>query len=180
MGKRLAEVGKKFQMKMAKIDGTVFYGQLLAIPDTSRVSNFLTPRRYLRTASIPPVVPGDVIKVQGTTYIVAQHGGGYFKDYVVAQYFKLFEVTSREDWYAAVTTTNAVTGIKEMERVNQDEQIYVSLQPKGEIKDEIHIQQQSYIAIINRAVGRNDQIGNLMVTAIDPVLGVYEVEMKEK
>lgn len=45
---RLKNVGLRFRGKYQLVGGQHFYGQLLDIPDTSRVSNFFSTRRYLR------------------------------------------------------------------------------------------------------------------------------------
>lgn len=166
-------------MTISKLDGSTFKGQFLDIPDTSRVSNFLSPRRYLRTAIGTNVKFTDVIASQGFQYIVAEHGVGYYKE-PIYMHFKLFQVSSAEDWYVFDNTTkNAVTGISEPTRTLQTEKVYVSLQPKGLIDDMIHIQQQTYSAVVDKPVSRDDIIGNLIVTKVDAVLGVYYVEMKE-
>ena len=110
MKNRLLETGEKFKMKFKKVGGGEFFGQILDIPDTSRVSNFLSARRYLRTRPNTSVVPADVMIANGKKYIVAEHGDGFFKE-VIYKHFKLFEVDHEFTWARKAQVENPVTEI---------------------------------------------------------------------
>lgn len=178
MSHRLAKTGFKFRMPISKVNGSKFYGQLLDIPDTSRVSNFLTTRRYLRTPPITSVIPGDVIIVNGVKYIVAEHGDGFYKT-VIYKHFKLFQVDRELNWTRKTYTENPITGIMEKNLSPQADVVYISMQPKSNTEDSINIPQQTHIAICPIEIERGETIDNFIVTKIDMVLGVYLLELKE-
>ena len=177
---RLGRVGDRFRMKLRKVTGAEFYGQLLDIPDTSRVSNFLTPRRYLRTTPTTTVVPRDVIIANNVKFIVAEHGDGFYTE-VIYKHFKLFEVTHTYNWKRKSFVKNTITGIMEEVLTNDATVVYVSLQPKAAIEDTMNIAQQTYTAISNLDIARGEVIANkYVVTRSYEVLGVFLLEMKEK
>lgn len=179
MASRLLYVGDKFRFKMKKVTGAEFFGQLLDLPDTSRVSNFLTARRYLRTRPTASVAPGDVIIADSIKYIVADHGTGFHFG-PIYKHFKLFEVDTVAVWSKKTFAPDSVTGVQKMTRTPQSESVYMSIQPKNAIVDKLNIQQQTYVAIVNRAVSRDDVLDGKIVTKVDKVLGVYALELKEE
>lgn len=179
MNNRLLNVGDRFKARYKRVDGFEFYGQILEIPDTSRVSNFLTARRYLRTKPNCPIKPSDVVNINGTLFIVGEHGTGFYVD-PIYKHFKLFQVDNIANWYKLELTLDPITGVEKSSRVLQDGIIYLSLQPKGNVEDTIKIGQQTYTGITNAAVGRNDIVGNKIVTKVDQVLGCYLVELKDQ
>lgn len=178
MGNRLSTTGNKFKMKFRKVNGTEFYGQFLEIPDTSRVSNFLSPRRYLRTGPLTNVKPCDVIIANKVKYIVGEHGDGFYKE-VIYKHFKLFQVDSEFTWTRKTSVTDPITGIVKTGLDPQPTTVYISMQPKSDIEDSVNIPQQTYTAISNLAVSRGETIDRFLVTKVDKVLGVYLLEMKE-
>ena len=175
---RLKEVGKRFRAKYRRIDGFQFYGQILDIPDTARVSNFLSARRYLRVAPECTIAPSNVVVIDGLKYIVAEHGTGFYVN-PIYKHFKLFEVDTEAVWKKITSKKNIITGVIEKERSEQDDVVYLSLQPKTNIDDNIKVPQQTYISICDKEVSRNDIIDNKVVTKVDKVLGCWLIEMKE-
>lgn len=179
---RLSNTGEKFKMKLKKVGGGEFYGQLLENPDTSRVSNFLTPRRYLRTGIKTSVKPCDVIIANRVKFIVAEHGDGFYKE-PIYKHFKLFQVDLEFTYYKKSYTENSVTGIQELNRNVQPEVVYISMQPKSDIEDSINIAQQTYTAISNKEIKRDETLvssgKSYTVIKTDAVLGVYLLELKE-
>lgn len=176
---RLSNTGDKFKMKLNKVGGGQFYGQFLDIPDTSRVSNFLSTRRYLRTKPNTTVKPCDVIIANNVKFVVAEHGDGFFKE-VIYKHFKLFEVSHEYTWKAKTVTKNPLTGLQETTLSTEPSTAYISMQPKSDIEDSINIPQQTYTAISNIEVTRGEIIDKYVVVKIDKVLGVYLLELKEK
>lgn len=180
MGNLLSKVGDNFKMKMKLVTGQQFYGQFLEIPDTSRVSNFLSARRYLRTNVNTIVKPKDVMIADGVKYIVAEHGTGFYQE-PIYKHFKLFQVdTELANYKQQVKTKNPITGVWETGRENSTVKVYLSMQPRGLIEDSLDIQQQIYTAVSNVQLQRNDIVNDLVVTKVDHVLGVYLLELKEK
>lgn len=176
---RLLTVGNRFRAVYKKLDGTSFYGQMLSIPDTSRVTNFLTARRYLRTQPNTNLNIADVVVINGEKYITAEHGTGH---YVIPIYkhFKLFEVTEEAQWYKAELLEDPVTGIKQIVREKKSGIVYLSTQPKTDIEDAIQIQSKRKSCICNAPVKVDDKIGEYIVTKADPVLGVTLLELKRQ
>lgn len=175
---RLSRTGEKFKMKFNKVGGGQLFGQLLENPDTSRVSNFLSPRRYLRTAIKASVKPCDVIIANGVKFIVAEHGDGFYKE-PIYKHFKLFQVDHEFSWKTKTFVENSVTGIKEEVLSTEPTTVYISMQPKSDIEDSVNIPQQTYTAISNLEVTRGETIDKYVVIKVDLVLGVYLLEMKE-
>lgn len=180
MKNRLKSVGDSFKAKYQILPRGEFYGQVLEIPDTARVTNFLSPRRYLRVGTeVENVIATTVVLIDGVKYIVAEHGTGFYQE-PIYRHFKLFEVDLVEDWYKVSKEKNAVTGVNETTRILQPEPVYLATQPKALVEDSIHIQQQTYIAVSNVKVNRNDVVGNRIVTRVDHVLGCWLLELKEE
>lgn len=176
----LSRVTDRFKFKIKTIDGRAFYGYLLDIPDTSRVSNFLSARRYLRThATKTPVAPREVIIVAGQKYIVADHGVGFFK-VPIYKHFKLFEVDKIMNWKSQQKTINPVTGVHEITRDQDQGDIYLSVQPDSDKEDKLKIPTNYYTAVTNADVQIDDLLDdNYVVTKTDQVLGITLLEMKE-
>lgn len=174
----LRKIGARFQMPFYTVVNKMVMGQMLSLPDTSRVSNFLSARRYFRTFPDTNLVLGDVLVANGKKYVVAEHGDGFYLEPIYT-HFKLFEVDVEAVWYKKAFTTDTVTGIKTMTRSLQTDKVYMSLQPKSQVTDEISIPQQTFTAVVNREVDRDDILDGKVVTKVDHVLGVYLVELKE-
>lgn len=178
MKSRLSNTGVRFRSTFKRTDGHQFFGQLLDIPDTARVSNFLSARRYLRTNIGTQIKPADVITAHNKDYIVAQHGDGFFNSPIYT-HFKLFQVDKTYTWSKHTLLEDDVTGIKEITLTAQATKIPLSIQPKSLIEDTINIQQQSFVAVASEPVKVNDTLDNMVVTRVDNVLGVYLLELKE-
>lgn len=179
MANRLSKVGERFKSRFKLIDGREFFGQLLGLPDTSRVSNFLSARRYLRTNVGTFIVPGLVMVANGTHFIIAEHGEGFYNE-PIYHHFKLFDVDSIEPWYPVVSSTDAVTGVKTLApSPTSSQNAYLSTQPAPYKVDAVNVPQQFKTAVCDKAVGVGDQVGDHIVTKSDFVLGVYFLEMKK-
>lgn len=178
MVSRLSKTGNRFKTKLRKENGASFYGQILDIPDTSRVSNFLSARRYLRVNVNSSIVPGDVISGGNLKYIVATHAEGFHLG-PIYKHFKLFEVDKELQWKKKSFIKNPVTGINEMVLSEQYETVYISLQPSSDVEDAIKIPQETFIALSNIRMQRDDSIDNYIVTKVNEVLGIYMLELKE-
>lgn len=176
----LRNVGGRFMATYYTVQGLPFKGQVGAIPDTSRVSNFLSARRYLRVKPDCFVAPGAVVSVAGKLYICAEHGDSFYVD-VINKYFKLIEVDEVLNWDTRVEVTDPVSGVKtmEFESTSPGPLVYLSTQPTSSIKDQMHIPVTQKVAICNRAVQVDDRIGGYKVTKVDQVLGVYLLELKD-
>ena len=138
MSHRLSKTDSRFKMKIKRVvGGPDITGQILDIPDTSRVSNFLSARRYLRTSIISSVKPSNVIQVNGIQYIVGEHGDGFFTT-PIYKHFKLFEVTDVLTYNKAFETEDPITGLITKQLSPQLTKAYISLQPYSDISDKIY------------------------------------------
>lgn len=179
MSDRLRKVGSRFKMKFKTVTGKEFYGQLLDIPDTSRVTNFFSARRYLRVSPDTSVVPTDVVIINNIKYLIGFHGDGFHHE-PIYRHYKIFQVDLEVAWQRQVSYENPVTGVPETEMVTQAGVVYLSVQPKSQMEDNINIPLQTYLALCNVPVVRGDILGQYVVTKVDVQLGLYVVEMKEK
>lgn len=178
MVNRLLHVGKRFRSKFKTISGREFYGQILEPPDTSRVSNFLSARRYLRTQPDTRIKPRDVIIVDGQRYVVAEHGTGFYVT-PIYKHFKLFEIDMIENIMGAREVENPVTGVKTVVRDVNKGKAYLSLQPAALVQDTTLIPQEMQIAVTNAQLEVEDIVGNYVVIKSDNVLGITLVQLKE-
>ena len=176
---KLAQVGKKFRSKFRLIDGREFYGQILDIPDTSRVSNFLSARRYLRTSPNTIVQPGQVAIINSVKYIIAAHGEGFYVD-PLYKHFKLFQVDLELSWTSNSEMEDPVTGQKKIVRDEIEGTVYLSTQPKSSQTDMLHIPSPQHLAVCDKAPQLNDLVGDMLVTKSDPALGVTVLELKDQ
>lgn len=175
---RMSKIGHRFRSKFKLVTGQEFYGQLLDIPDTSRVSNFLSARRYLRTSIDTFVVPGDVAVINGLKYIVAEHGTGFFVK-PVYRHFKLFEVDLELQWYSNSQMVDPITDQLKVSQVEQTDLVYLSTQPRSSQQDQIHIPGVLRTTVCNKKVLVNDKLGeDYLVTKSDHVLGITLLELK--
>lgn len=202
MKNRLLTVGNKFRSKYFLTNGNSFYGQVLEIPDTSRVSNFLSARRYLRTEPNTIVKPRDVVIIDGLKYIVADHGTGFFVT-PIYKHFKLFLVDLELKWYTKQIVIHPVTGVKTFDRTLSNGIAYISSQPRSSIEDGLKIQTPQKLFLTNQPVAVDDILGDFIdgdlnssdfdpqdfsidgkfvgsyvVTKSDQVLGITDLEVK--
>ncbi len=178
MKTRLASSHERFKTVFKKIDGSKFYGQILDIPDTSRVSNFLSTRRYLRTSIKSSIAPRDVIIVGDRKYIVAEHGVGFFTEEIY-KHFKLFEVDKEAVWKTNTNVEDPVTGIISPSRNPSSITAYLSTQPKTDMQGELKIAIQSFTCVSNVELQKDQIVDGKIVTQVDNVLGVTLVEIRE-
>lgn len=179
---RLSTIGLRFQGSYRTITGKTVKGQFLSIPDTSRVTNFISARRYLRTAADTNLVVGDVLIADGVKFIVAEHGTGYFVDSIY-KHFKLFEVDSELIHSRRGVVTNPVTGMKQHGAYTVITPIlYMSTQPARYIEDrQVGISSDHHIAVCNlQNIDVDDTIGDYVVIKSDKLLGVSILELKSK
>jgi hypothetical protein len=203
MKNKLLAVGKRFQAKYFLINGNHFYGQVLEIPDTSRVSNFLSARRFLRVKPDSIVKPGDVAIINGQKFIIGEHGTGFYVD-PIYKHFKMFEVDMELNWYAKEITVHPVTGVKQFNRTLFNGKVYISSQTKSDIEDALQIQSEQKIFVCNKPVAVDDILGEFIdgdlafddfdlndfdtgkfvnsyvVTKSDKVLGIHLIEAKKQ
>ena len=176
---RLKNVGLNFRGKYKILNGQSFYGQILDLPDTSRVSNFLSARRYLRVHPDTPVTAGMVVVIDRKKYIVADHGTGFLRD-PIYQHFKLFQVDLELEHFTKTESKNPVTGVMEKDPKASQGMVYVSVQPKSTMSDSIKIQTPQHVLVTNVELKVDDLLGDdWIVIKSDPVLGVHVVEVKE-
>lgn len=173
----LEKVGSKFNQRYSTVSGKVVLGQLLDIPDTSRVSNFLSARRYFRTKPKTELVPSDVLIVDGVSYIVGEHGTGFYRG-PIYKHFKLFEVDEVLEGIRNVISQNTITGVNEVTSTLSLGNVHLSTQPRADIDDEIQIQVQTKIAIADVPLKLDDRVGPWIVTKSDYVLGITLLELK--
>lgn len=179
MTNRLSRIGEFFKSRFSMVDGPDFYGQILDLPDTSRVSNFLSVRRYLRTSVNTNVQARNVIIAGSVKYIVACHGDGYYKESIY-KHFKLFEVDEIWDWYPVKEHVDPVTKVRNQTRDDYEGLVHLSTQPMRFSDDPaINIPLETKIAVVDKAVNVDDKIGNYIVTKTDVVLGVNLIELKK-
>ena len=176
---RLRNVGLRFRSKFKVVDGPHFFGQILDLPDTSRVSNFLSARRYLRVHNNSPITAGKVVEAQGDKFLVGDHGTGFYVKPIYT-HFKMFLVDQEREWFTKAEQVNAVTGAKEKATAVSNGEIYISVQPKTDIEDSISIQSPRHTIVTNVALKVDDRLGeDWIVTKVDPQLGLYVAEVKE-
>lgn len=178
MSSRLINTGNRFKTRLKKVNGAEFFGQLLDIPDTSRVSNFLSARRYLRVHPLSKIKPGDVIIANNIKYIVANHADGFHLG-VIYKHFKLFEVDKEFQWFKKSFSKNPVTGIEETVLTEQYETVYLSIQPSRNLSDSLSIPQETFTVISNIEIKRDEIIDKYVVIKVNEMLGVFVLDMKE-
>lgn len=174
---RLGQVGDRFKATFKTVNGKEFRGQILQMPDTSRVSNFISARRYLRVAPNTQVVFGDVMIAHNTKYIIAEHGEGFYGE-PIYRWFKMFEVDSEVDWYQKKMLVDSVTGASRMVEQTTPTKVYLSTQTHAPIMDTSHFPTFTSMAVCDKNVPVDDRLGNYQVTKSDLVLGVHYLEMK--
>lgn len=174
----LSQIGKRFQGYYKTTTSKRVSGQFLSIPDTSRVSNFLSPRRYFRTSPETNLRIGDVLIANGTQFIVAEHGDGFYKT-LIYKHFKMFEVDSVVELYKKTKTVDTITGLKDIEASKPSGKIYLSIQPGRYIEDSTKFSLETHTAVCNRSdITVDDMVGDFVVTKVDHMLGIAVLELK--
>jgi len=177
MASPLLHVGRRFRSKFKTIEGREFYGQILEPPDTSRVSNFLSARRYLRTQPDTKIKARDVVIVTGQKYVVAEHGTGFYVT-PIYKHFKMFEVDMIEQAWGARSVNHPVTGQPETIRDVDKGMVHISIQPAALVQDSTLIPQEMEIGVSNVDLQVEDKVGNFIVIKSDKVLGVTLLTLK--
>lgn len=168
----------KYQSKFTRLDGLAFYGQILDIPDTSRVSNFLSARRFLRVSTGSIIRAADVIYALGTRYILGNHGTGILVT-PLYKHFKMFQVDLELPWSRNTDVVDAVTGITKSGARSALGTAFISLDTKNDIEDSLQIQTERKVFITDKDVKVEDYLGTYIVTKVDKLLGISICEVKE-
>jgi len=176
---KLKNVGLKFRDKYKIMNGQTFFGQILDIPDTSRVSNFLSARRYLRVHIGTNVQSSNVAIIENDKYIVGEHGTGFFRN-PIYKHFKLFLVDQQRAWIRNYETEDLVTGVKKKSSELNLGVVHISVQPKSDLQDSILVQTPRHTIVCDKEIKVDDKLGeDWVVTKVDPQLGLYVAEVKE-
>lgn len=174
----LQGIGKRFQTLYRTTTGKAVMGQFLSIPDTSRVSNFLSARRYFRTQPITNLHYGEVLVANGNKFIVAEHGDGFYKE-VIYKHFKMFEVDYVVDVLKKNKVKDPITGVRDVNLTVPAGKVYLSMQPGRYIEDTTKLSIETHTAVCNRIdITVDDQVGDFIVSKVDIMLGISVIELK--
>lgn len=176
--KGIRGVHERYRSKLSRIDGLAFYGQILDIPDTSRVTNFLSAKRYLRTGPLSVIKPADVVIADKTKYIVGEHGTGFLIT-PLYKHFKMLKVDLELPWTRNTDVVDPVTGVIKSGTRTSLGTAYVSLDTKNDIEDALHIQTERHIFVTDKNVQVEDYLGNFIVTKVDKLIGLSVCEVKD-
>lgn len=177
---KLKKLGGKFRSRFTTIEGSDFFGQILQPPDTARVSNFLSARRYLRVDPDCFLQPGAVVICAGAKYIIAEHGDGFFNT-PIYRHFKMFAVDWELPWIGSTSAMDTVTGVyKETKNVAKGT-AYISIQPGYSTVDAaIGIPNEQHVFVCDKQPALGDLIGNYFVQKVDLQLGIAVVGVRKK
>lgn len=167
------------RQKLHIINGISFLGWFLAIPDTTRVTNMLHPRRLLQVKPECPVHVGDVISnSSGTMYICADHGEGW-REVPIYRQFKLYQVDQIYPWKRATITTDTLTGLKKSTgSFTSLGSAYCSIEPASPERDAFKIPEAQAEIVTSSAIQLGDILGPWEVVRVDQQLGVYSATVK--
>lgn len=171
-------VHERYRSKFTRLDGLAFYGQILDIPDTSRVTNFLSAKRYLRTGPLSPIKPSDVVIIDKVKYIVGEHGTGFLVT-PLYKHFKMLKVDAELAWTRNTDVVDAVTGVVKSGTRSSLGTAYISMDTKNDIEDALHIQTERHIFITDKNVQVEDYLGPYIVTKVDKLIGLSVCEVKD-
>ncbi len=171
---RLADAGRRFERRLRILDGPHFYGQFLDIPDTTRVSNFNSARRILRTRPTGPVQPGQIVVARDRTeWLVGEHGLSENDHH----YFKLFEIDERLPWARQFKLEDPLTGLAQTEGQEQLGTIRGTYERRVDAIDALGVPEPANVFITNAAVRLHDLVGGRKVERVDRMLGLYIAEV---
>lgn len=176
--KGIRGVHERYRSRFKILGGSDFYGQILDIPDTSRVTNFLSPKRYLRTGPFSPVKPGDVVVLFGVMYIVGEHGTGFLIAPLYKQ-FKMLQVDIELPWERNTDVVDTVTGVVKSGARTSLGTAYISLDTKNDIEDALNIQTERRLFVTDKDVAVEDYLGDFIVTKVDKLIGLSVCEVKD-
>jgi len=170
----LENAGRRFESKIQIEGGQKVFGQFLEIPDTTRVSNFNSARRLLRTSKTAGVRPGQVlIDAYGIYWMVGEHGQSENRHH----YFKLFQADLQLSWARNMVEEDVLTGLKGS----------VMLSPLGEIRgtyerrtDEtgsMMPDEPANLFITPADLKKNDLVDGRKVIRVDHQLGLTIAEL---
>lgn len=164
-----SSVGARFRDVYKLLDGRRFYGQILDIPDTTRVSNFHSARRLLRTSLESPLTPGTIfISPNGERFLAAEHGISYGY-----HHFKLFQMDLTLQWKRDNKVTDAVTGLTKGSVVKTSlGQIEGTYEDKSSVEDQLLVPKARNTLITNAALQLGDYADDRVVFEVINQLGV--------
>lgn len=174
----LKGVGQRFQSAYKTTTGKTVMGQFLSIPDTSRVSNFLSARRYFRTQPKTNLVFGDILTANGNQFITAEHGDGFYLEPIYS-HFKMFQVDMVVSVLKKTNTVDTITGLTDTITDVASGSVYLSTQPGRYIEDTTKFSIETHTAVCNRVdIAVDDKVGPFVVSKVDLMLGVSVLELK--
>lgn len=170
----LENAGRRFESRIQIENGQAFYGQFLEIPDTTRVSNFNSARRLLRTSRNSTVQIGQIIvDAYGIFWMVGEHGQSENRHH----YFKLFQADLQLSWERETTEESLLTGLKGgIARVLVG-QIRGTYERRTDETGSAFPDEPANLFITNADLKRNDLVDNRKVIRIDHQLGLTIAEL---
>lgn len=179
---RFESVRKNHETQMQTVAGVSFYGRILDIPDTSRVSTFISVRRYLKTSTTCSIQPRDVIVAGEEQYIVGDHGTGFPSGFTkgIYKHYKIYQVDIQCQWEKTSKVQDPVTGVWRTVRTLQTELAYLSFEIIPNQEDTaIGTPVQAVRAVTNVPAQRDDILNGMVVTKVDESMGLSILEMRE-
>lgn len=172
------KAGFRSEKRLAMLNGPDFYGQFLAIPDTTRVSNFNSARRLLRVreevARFAKLNPGKiVIDEMGIEWLAGEHGWSIDK----CHYFKLFQVDQVLPWTRPVDVIDAVTGLKKSSEVMDLGLVRGTYEPRQSVETVRGIEEPRNLLITNASLKLGDYVDARRVVKVDQQIGLTIAEV---
>lgn len=164
--------------RVTTTNGKVARGQILDIPDTTRVSNMNNVRRLFRVAPKTPLDVRDIIILPDQTkFILGEHGKAWNHG-LLYRHFMAFEITGQFQWRSESVMIDPVTGL-EVPAASTPVNIWASQQTLRDATDsKIGVAVDVDSLITDVLVQPGDHIDNRVVTDVSTQLGLTVVRLE--
>lgn len=175
----IRRIDRRFQTRFKIDNGPSFYGVIIEIPDTTRMSSMSAPKRILQVQENAPVAARDTfVTPAGTRFLVAEYGEGYLSGMVSYRRWILYHIDQTMTWKRPGTTTDPLTGLKKGTGTLTDlGTIYAHVSPRAPVLDEMKIPEDRTTIVTGSALQLGDIVNGETVKRVDLVTGVYVAEL---
>jgi len=174
----LRKTVSRHMVRVTTTTGKVGMGQILDIPDTTRVTNMNPIRRLFRVAHNSPIEIRDIIILpDGSKFIVAKHGTGWGSN-VLYKHYMIFEINEQMTWKRTTLDVDPVSGL-DIPGASTESLIWVITRPLLDVTDSrIGVAVDVDHIITDAAIKPGDRVNNRAVTDVTEELGLIVAKIE--
>lgn len=177
----LASVADNFLSDFTTSDGIPVEGTIFAAREGSTPGNdYSTARLWFRVPMDTPEVDirTQIIDPFGRRFVLGDHDYGLAWNEPLYRIFRAIRVTPAASWTRMQKTTDTLTGLAKATTPLDMGPLYCSIEPGRSAQFDlvIHVQPNATSIVTGQDIQLGDKINGMVVTRLNPVLGILLAE----